>query len=56
MKHNGFVTNYLNVMSSGALRMQIVHSDIGSFENYLKSLVLFKNIKVMDNYVELVIY
>jgi len=52
-KHTGVVTNYLNGMSSGALRMQIGHSDTGSFETYLKSLGLFENNEVMNNYVEL---
>jgi integrase len=52
-KHTGVVTNYLAGMSSGALRMQIGHADTGSFETYLKSLGMFDNKEVMNNYKEL---
>jgi integrase len=52
-KHSGVVTNYLAGMSSGALRMQIGHTDTGSFEKYLKSLGLFENKEVMNSYVTL---
>lgn len=52
-KHTGVVTNYLAGMSSGALRMQIGHTDTGSFETYLKSLGMMDNKEVMNNYIEL---
>jgi hypothetical protein len=47
------VNNYLGGLSPASLRMQIGHNDTGSFEKYLKSLGLFENKEVMENYVEL---
>jgi integrase len=52
-KHTGVVTNYMAGLSPASLRMQIGHNDTGSFEKYLKSLGLFENKEVMENYVEL---
>ncbi len=52
-KHTGVVNNYLGGLSPASLRMQIGHNDTGSFEKYLKSLGLFENKEVMENYVEL---
>lgn len=52
-KHTGVVNNYMAGLSPASLRMQIGHNDTGSFEKYLKSLGLFENKEVMENYVEL---
>jgi integrase len=52
-KHTGVVNNYLGGLSPASLRMQIGHNDTGSFEKYLKSLGLFENKEVMENYVKL---
>lgn len=52
-KHTGVVNNYLGGLSPASLRMQIGHNDTGSFEKYLKSLGLFENKEVMENYIEL---
>lgn len=52
-KHTGVVANYINGMSPAALRMQLGHNDTGSFETYLKSLGMFDNKEVMNNYKEL---
>lgn len=52
-KHSGVVTNYLAGMTPAAIRMQIGHTDTGSFEKYLKSLGLFENKEVMNSYVTL---
>lgn len=52
-KHTGVVNNYLAGLSPASLRMQIGHADTGSFEKYLKSLGLFENKEVMENYVSI---
>lgn len=52
-KHTGVVNNYIAGLSPASLRMQIGHNDTGSFEKYLKSLGLFENKEVMENYVKL---
>ena len=52
-KHTGVVNNYIGGLSPASIRMQIGHTDTGSFEKYLKSLGLFENKEVMNNYVEL---